>query len=112
VVSVDFGLQRSACGWPIFGGVPSQGDAEFERGQRNATHQPGLSAGRNGLFDQRDPAAPLTSTLPPTIGALDFHKTGTERGAGITNSALRRRKPIKRCGVVQFPTVGRISQRR
>ena len=46
------------------------------------------------------------------IGALDFHKTGTERGAGISSSTLRRRKPIKRCSVVQFPTVGRISQHR
>jgi hypothetical protein len=34
------------------------------------------------------------------IGALDFHKAGTERGTGIASSTLRRRKLINRCGVV------------
>jgi hypothetical protein len=44
------------------------------------------------------------------IGALDFHKTGTERCTGIASCALCGRKPAKGCSVVQFQTVGRISQ--
>jgi hypothetical protein len=70
------------------------------------------------LVRQRDPAAPLTSTLTAPLIFMQlsvpatFTKPGPNAAQELPAAPYHWRKPVRRCGEVQFRTAGRISQNR